>query len=116
MRFDAPLFFADAEIFRAAVEAAIATHGSPSRIVLAGEPITDIDSTAAEVLADLLDDLDAATIEFAFAELKGPVKDQLRTYGLFERIGEDRFYPTIGLAVRAHVAEHEVEWKDWEED
>jgi high affinity sulfate transporter 1 len=116
VRFDAPLFFANAEIFRETVEAAVARHGTPERVVVAGEPITDIDSTAAEVLADLLDDLEAAGIEFGFAELKGPVKDKLRTYGLFDRIGEGRFYTTLGLAVRAHVAEHEVDWTDWEDE
>jgi len=116
VRFDAPLFFANSEIFRETVEEAVARHGRPERIVVAGEPITDVDSTAAEVLADLLDDLEAAKIEFAFAELKGPVKDKLRTYGLFDRIGEGRFYPTIGLAVRAHVEEHDVEWTDWEDE
>ena len=36
-------------------------------------------------------------------------------YGLMEQIGEERFYPTIGLAVRAHVAEHGVDWRDWED-
>jgi hypothetical protein len=54
-------------------------------------------------------------IELAFAELKGPVKDRLRLYGVMEQIGEENLYPTIGLAVRAHVARHGVEWRDWED-
>ena len=82
---------------------------------MAAEPITDVDSTAAEVLADLCGELERNGIDLAFAELKGPVKDRMRIYGLLDRIGEDRVYPTIGLAVRAHVARHGVDWRDWEE-
>ena len=103
-RFDAPLFFANAEVFRDAVHRALAAERRPVRtIVLASEPITDVDSTAAEVLGEIDAELQRAGIELAFAEVKGPVKDKLRLYGLTAKIGEERFYPTIGLAVRAHV-------------
>jgi len=115
-RFDAPLFFANAEVFRDAVHRALAAERRPVRtIVLASEPITDVDSTAAEVLGEIDAELKRVGIELAFAEVKGPVKDKLRLYGLMETIGEERFYPTIGLAVRAHIDEHDVEWRDWED-
>ena len=115
-RFDAPLFFANAEVFRGALQDALARAGGEVRtVVLAAEPITDVDSTAAEVLDDLDHELESAGIELAFAELKGPVKDKLRRYGLFDQVTEERFYATIGLAVRAHVAEHGVAWSDWED-
>ena len=75
-----------------------------------------MDSTAAEVLAEIDAELERRGIELAFAELKGPVKDKLRRYGLHgARSAKRRFYPTIGLAVRAHVAEHGIDWHDWEE-
>jgi high affinity sulfate transporter 1 len=115
-RFDAPLFFANAEAFRDAVHRAIAQEGRPlDTVVVAAEPITDVDSTAAEVLAELHDELARAGLDLCFAELKGPVKDRLRRYGLLELIGEEHVYPTLGLAVRAHVRRHGVEWRDWEE-
>ena len=115
-RFDAPLFFANAEVFRDALHRALAAERRPVRtIVLASEPITDVDSTAAEVLGDIDAELEREGIELAFAEVKGPVKDKLRLYGLIEKVGEQRFYPTIGLAVRAHVDEHDVDWRDWED-
>jgi hypothetical protein len=50
-----------------------------------------------------------------FAEMKGPVKDQLKRYGLFERLGADHFHPTIGTAVRAYLDASGVEWIDWED-
>ena len=115
-RFDAPLFFANAEVFRDALHRALADSQEPVvTVVVAAEPITDVDSTAAEVLGELAGELERRGIRLAFAELKGPVKDRLRRYGLFERVGEESFYPTIGLAVRAHVAERGIDWRDWED-
>jgi len=114
-RFDAPLFFANAEVFRDALQEALRERPDARTVVLAAEPITDVDSTAAEVLGDLDSELEANGIELAFAELKGPVKDKLRRYGLFDQVTEERFYATVGLAVRAHVAEHDVVWSDWED-
>ena len=114
-RFDAPLFFANAEVFRDAIHRALAAEPRSVRtIVLASEPITDVDSTAAEVLGEINAELQRVGIVLAFAEVKGPVKDKLRLYGLVAKIGEERFYPTLGLAVRAHVEEHEIDWRDWE--
>src|SRR5262245_39892932 len=115
-RWDAPLFFANVEMFRDAVEDAIAASPTPARwLVIAAEPVTDTDTTAADVLDDLHSALEERNIELAFAELKGPTKDRLRRYGLFDLIGHSRFYPTVGEAVSAYVAETGVPWVDWED-
>jgi MFS superfamily sulfate permease-like transporter len=116
-RFDAPLFFANAGVFRTRLLAAIREGIPPvQRVVVAAEPITNLDSTAAEVLADLDRELDALGIELAFAEMKDPVKDDLRRFGLIEPIGQERFYPTLGVAVRRFVADYDVDWVDWEDE
>lgn len=115
-RFDAPLFFANANIFRERLVAAVQSSPQPiKRVVIAAEPITDLDSTAADVLAALDRELEMQGIDLAFAEMKDPVKDRLRRFGLVDRIGRERFYPTIGVAVRRFVEEYEVEWVDWED-
>ena len=115
-RFDAPLFFANATIFRERLLATVGGSEIPVKmIVVAAEPITDLDSTAADMLADLDHDLETKGVELAFAEMKDPVKDRLRRFGLEERIGHERFYPTIGVAVRRFVEEHDVQWVDWED-
>lgn len=115
-RFDAPLFFANAEVFRGALHQALAAERRPVwTVVVAAEPITDVDSTAAEVLGELHAELERQGIALAFAELKGPVRDKLRRYDLVEQVGEQRFYPTIGLAVHAHVDEHGIDWRDWDD-
>ena len=115
-RFDAPLFFANAEVFHEALLKAMASLDRPLRVVVAAEPITDIDSTAADMLVQLGRDLRKKGITLAFAEMKGPVKDSLRRYGIFDLVGEDRFYPTIGESVHSHVAEHGIDWRDWEDE
>jgi high affinity sulfate transporter 1 len=114
-RFDAPLFFANADHFAARVRRLAEGDRPVSWIVLCAEPITDVDSTAADMLVELDRELAAAGIELAFAELKDPVKDRLEQYGLVEQFGRDRFYATIGVAVRSYVAHTGVEWVDWEE-
>jgi high affinity sulfate transporter 1 len=113
-RFDAPLFFANAELFSERVNAEIAARLEPTRwVVVAAEPITDIDTTGAEVLGRVVDDLEARSITLVFAELKGPVKDLLGRYGLLARIGEDRVFPTLGTAIHAYLRATDTAWTDW---
>ena len=113
-RFDAPLFFANADYFRERVRAQ-ARHDGVRWIVVAAEPITDVDATAGETLRELNDELQADGIELVFAELKDPVRDRLRRYGLADVIGNDRFFPTIGVAVATYLRETGVDWLDWED-
>ncbi len=115
-RWDAPLFFANADTFRARIIELVDGAKSPVKwVVVAAEPITDVDTTAAEMLEELDKELATRGSELAFAELKDPVRDRLERYGLHERIGRDFFFPTIGVAVKAFLARHGVDWVDWEE-
>lgn len=112
-RFDAPIFFANAAHFARQVMALAGSREEPVRwILVAAEPITDIDTTGAEMLVDLVADLHVAGIELAFAELKGPVKDRLRRYGVYDQIGEGRIYPTLGTAVDGYLRASQVTWHD----
>jgi high affinity sulfate transporter 1 len=115
-RWDAPLFFANAEEFADEVRQAIASSPTPVRwVVVAAEPITDLDTTAADVLKELDGELAADGIDLRFAEMKDPVKDRLKRYALFQRFGDDHFYPTVGAAVGAYVDATGVDWTDWED-
>jgi len=112
-RWDAPLFFANAELFRE--RALDAVDRSPNRarwLVVAAEPVTSVDVTAADALVELDERLHSAGIELCFAELKDPVKDQLKRFGLFAQIGEKHFFPTIEAAVRNYVQSHTIDWVD----
>jgi hypothetical protein len=60
--------------------------------------------------------LHAQGIEFCFAELKDPVKDKLKRFGLFSQLGEKAFFPTLGAAVSAYLEINNVAWGDWEDE
>ena len=110
-RWDAPLFFANAELFRQRLSRAIASSPTPvRRVVVTAEPVTSIDITSADMLRELEASLRASGIELCFAEMKDPVKDKLRRFELFERFGDAGFQPTVGAAVDAYLAEHDVDW------
>jgi high affinity sulfate transporter 1 len=116
-RWDAPLFFANADTFRERLLERVDDSGDPVRwVVIAAEPITDVDTTAAEMLEELDKELAARGVELAFAEMKDPVKDRLERYGLRRKIGHDFFFPTLGVAVKAFLERHPTDWTDWEEE
>ena len=111
-RWDAPLFFANAELFKDRVQDAIAQSPTPvRRIIVAAEPVTSVDVTAADSLEELVQSLNASGIELCFAELKDPVKDKLRRFGLFAQLGEQRFFPTLGSAVSDYLEAYSVDWE-----
>jgi high affinity sulfate transporter 1 len=113
-RFDAPLFFANAEMFKRQV-LELAERPDVHWVVITAEPITDVDVTGAEALRSLLDVLERRRIVLAFAGLKGPVRERLARAGLVDRVGEDRFYRTVGEAVKASVSATGAQWTDWED-
>ena len=115
-RWDAPLFFANADLFRDRAGAVVRHVEPPVRwLVVSAEPVTDVDTTAADALEELLTDLARAGIELHFAELKGHVKDRLKDYGIYQQLGDPAFHPTVGTAVKAYLAVHPVPWLDWED-
>ena len=115
-RWDAPLFFANAEFFKERVLDAVAKSPTPVRwLVVAAEPVTSVDVSAGDTVAELDETLHAQGIELCFAELKDPVKDKLKRFGLFAQLGEQYFFPTIGAAVSSYLEINDVEWEDWED-
>jgi high affinity sulfate transporter 1 len=100
IRWDAPLFFANANLFRKKLRKLIAqTDPPPIWVVITAEPVTDVDTTAGDMLVDLDLELNAAGIHLVFAELKDSVKEKIERYGLLETIDRRHFYPTIENAV-----------------
>jgi high affinity sulfate transporter 1 len=115
-RWDAPLFFANAEFFRERILDAVAKSPTPVRwLVVAAEPVTSVDVSAGDTVAELDETLHAQGIELCFAELKDPVKDKLKRFGLFAQLGEQYFFPTIGAAVSSYLKIHDVDWEDWQD-
>jgi MFS superfamily sulfate permease-like transporter len=111
-RWDAPLFFANAELFKQRVLDAVAASPTPvRRVVVAAEPVTSVDVTSADSLSELAQALHESGIELCFAEMKDPVKDKLVRFRLFDRLGATNFFPTVGAAVDDYLSDHALEWK-----
>src|SRR6516164_1493043 len=111
-RFDAPLIFANAKTFRDEVKRFAAADPPPRWIVIAAEPVTDVDTTASDVLEDLDEELNARGISLVFAELKDPVRRKIERYGLTRTIDPRHFFPTIGAAVEAFRQETGTRWPE----
>ncbi|WP_420081568.1 SulP family inorganic anion transporter [Streptomyces sp. JL4002] len=109
-RFDAPLVFANAKNFRDAVRRLAAAEPRPRWIVVAAEPMTDVDTTAADVLEELDEELNAAGVHLVFAELKDPVRRKIERYGLTRTIDARHFFPTVGSAVAAYRLRTGAQW------
>jgi high affinity sulfate transporter 1 len=109
-RFDGPLFFANAKTFRDEIIRLARTEPAPRWIVVAAEPITDVDTTAADVLLDLDHLLDGRRQSLVFAEMKDPVRRRLERYGLTRAIEPDHFFPTVEDAVGTFRARTDARW------
>jgi high affinity sulfate transporter 1 len=109
-RFDGPLFFANAKTFRDHIRRLADASPPPEWILIAAEPITDVDTTASDVLEDLDETLNAAGISLVFAELKDPVRRKIERYGLTRTIDPQHFYPTIGAAIAAFRDRSDAQW------
>ncbi len=109
-RFDAPLFFANARTFRDEIRKLAGADPQPRWIVVAAEPITDVDTTAADILEDLDEALADLGVTLVFAELKDPVRAKLERYELTRPPTPDRFYPTLDAAVQAYRTQTGGQW------
>ncbi len=109
-RFDAELIFANARTFRDQIRRLAAAEPRPQWIVIAAEPITDVDTTAADMLADLDEDLNAAGTSLVFAELKDPVRAKLERYQLIGPLDPDHFFPTLEAAIDHYRRANSAEW------
>jgi high affinity sulfate transporter 1 len=111
-RFDAPLVFANARTFRDEVRELAAAQPKPIWILVAAEPITDVDTTAADMLEDLDEELNEAGISLVFAEMKAPVEQKIERYELTRTIDPAHFFETLDDAVAAFRARHGADQED----
>jgi high affinity sulfate transporter 1 len=105
-RFDAPLIFANCATFRDEIRRLAAADPPPRWILVAAEPMTDVDTTAADMLEDLDEELNARGISLAFAEMKDPVRRKIERYELTRTIDPTHFFPTVEAGVAAFRTEH----------
>jgi len=101
-RYDAPLFFANAQDFRRRALAAARCHGPPRWFVLNVEANVEVDFTALEAVEALRDQLARDGTVFAMARVKQDLLIRLKAFGLAAKIGQDRLFPTLPTAVAAY--------------
>ena len=109
-RFDSPLLFVNARAFREQVRHLAHVTPPPRWLVIAAEPITDVDTTAADMLVDLDRELTAAGTRLMFAELQDAVRHKIEHYELMDALDADRYHPTVRAAVTAYRAETGEDW------
>ena len=111
-RFDAPLIFANARSFGETVREMAESDSTLRWIVVASEPITDVDTTAADMLEELDTWLNARDVSLVFAEMKDPVRAKIERYGLTRTIAPEHFLPTVDEAVAEYTRRTGVSWRD----
>jgi len=102
-RYDAPLFFANAEDFRKRAMAAVDENPDPVRwFVLNAEANVEVDLTALDAVDQLRQDLNRRGIVFAMARVTWHLREALDAAGLLDKIGADHIYATLPTAVEAY--------------
>jgi SulP family sulfate permease len=101
-RYDAPLFFANAEDFRRRALAAANSQAHPRWFVLNVEANVEVDFTALEAVEAVRAELARAGTVFALARVKQDLLARLEAFGLADKIGADRLFPTLPTAVQAY--------------
>jgi MFS superfamily sulfate permease-like transporter len=97
-------------VFRDQIRDLARADPPPVWIVVAAEPITDVDTTASDVLEELDNDLNARGIALVFAEMKDPVREKIERYKLTRTINPVHFFPTLDDAVAAYRAQTGEDW------
>ncbi|MET9316117.1 sulfate permease [Kribbella sp. NPDC003505] len=116
LRFDAPLIFANARIFSDTVREIAGDRPDLRWIVIAAEPITDVDTTASDMLQELDAWLNARGVSLVFAEMKDPVRAKIERYELTRTIDPAHFLPTLDDAVAEYVRQTGAQWRDPQPD
>lgn len=102
-RYDAPLFFANAENFRERALDAVDQSPFPVEwFVLNAEGNVEVDLTALDALDQLRIELSGRGIVFAMARVKQDLRVMLESAGMAEKIGADRIFMTLPTAVEAY--------------
>ncbi|MCY7402461.1 MAG: SulP family inorganic anion transporter [Nocardioides sp.] len=102
-RYDAPLFFANADNFLSRVRESVATY-EPEWVLLNAEAIGEVDLTGADALETLRAELEEKGIVLALARLKQEPREVLQPSGLLERIGAEHIFPTLPTALEGYRA------------
>ena len=101
VRFDGPLFFANASYLEDQINERLQAKEHLRHIVIVSNAISDIDASGEETLSLLVDRVRTAGVEISFSGVNESVMDVLERTHLIERIGRERIFSTMDQAIRA---------------
>jgi len=110
-RLDAPLIFANARMFGDSLRAIAEKHSDLRWLIIAAEPITDVDTTASDMLQELDVWLNERNISLVFAEMKDPVREKIERYELTRTIDPAHFFRTLDEAVAEYARQTGATWR-----
>ena len=110
-RFDAPLIFANARMFGEAMRALAEERPDVRWLIIAAEPITDVDTTASDMLQELDLWLNERDISLVFAEMKDPVREKIERYKLARTIDSAHFFRTLDEALAEYMRQTGASWR-----
>ena len=107
LRFDGELFFANATHFAQVVRSlAGAKDSQVEQMLVDAGAISYIDTTASDVLSELIDELAALDVSLALARVKAPLHERLRASGVEQALGEERLYASVRAGVDDYLSRH----------
>ena len=101
VRFDGPLFFANASYLEDQIRNRRRIKKQLKHIIIGAEGINDMDASGQETLALIVDRVRSAGIDISLSGVHEAVLQVLKRTHLFTRIGADHFYPSMKNAIRA---------------
>ena len=105
VRFDGPLFFANASYLEDQVTEIMLGKKNLKHIIIVSNGINDMDASGEEALALLVDRVRSAGVDISMSGVNEPVMKLLKRTHFLEHIGEDHIYPTMESAIDANYAQ-----------
>jgi SulP family sulfate permease len=106
VRFDAQLHFANQQFFKDKLQEFAIFKGKKLKLlVIDGESLNNLDSSAIYALNEIIDYFKNKDVKIVFTGLKGPVRDTLKKSGLIQKIGEDHCFMSIQEAIDCYKKE-----------
>jgi MFS superfamily sulfate permease-like transporter len=112
VRFDGPLFFANATYLEDQINERLRAKVDLRHIIIVSNAISDIDASGEESLSLLVDRVRSSGVEISFSGVNESVMQVLERTHLIERIGRGRIFPTMERAVRSIHADAHVNGRE----
>jgi len=99
VRFDGPLFFANASYLEDQINDRMQNKKELKHIVLVSNGINDMDASGEETLSLIIDNLRSAGLDISLSGVNESVMKVLKRTHLLDKLGRDHIYPTVEKAI-----------------